>query len=106
MANNSSPTTGRIYKTDGTTVNVVDLLGGGGVLPIDNLATFDITNFTPLNGLVIGEDGKAYDLVTLLEAAGLPEEAVAQVVAAAIAQAQEIIDDVTEVNGGDFVWVE
>lgn len=106
MANNSSPTTGRIYKSDGTTVNVVDLLGGGSALPIDNLGAFDITKYTPLNGTVIGEDGKLYDLVALLEAAGLPEEAVEQVVAAAIAKAQEIIDDVTEVNGGDFVWVE
>lgn len=32
--------------------------------------------------------------------------AVAKAVAVAIAKAQEIIDDVTEVNGGDFVWVE
>ena len=34
------------------------------------------------------------------------EDKFAQVVAAAIAKAQEIIDDVTEVNGGGFVWVE
>jgi len=58
-----SPTSGRIIAEDGSTKNIVDLLGGGS--PVSN-AVYDINQYSPRSGRVIGEDGKLYNLVDLL----------------------------------------
>jgi len=65
--NSMSPASGRIIAEDGSTKNIVDLLGGGS--PVSN-KVYDINQFSPRTGRIIGEDGKLYNLVDLLENGG------------------------------------
>ncbi len=58
---------GRLINEDGTTSNVVDLLGGGE--PVSE-KKHNINQYAPRNGRVIGEDGKAYNVVPILKEIG------------------------------------
>lgn len=49
--------TGRIKKSDGKTVNLVDLLGG-----TDTGERADIERYMPMGGDYIGEDGHVYNI--------------------------------------------
>ena len=62
--NSMSPASGQIIAEDGSTKNIVNLLGGGS--PVSN-KLYDINQFSPRTGRIIGEDGKLYNLVDLLE---------------------------------------
>lgn len=65
--NSYSPASGRIIGENGSTSNIVDLLGGG--TPVSE-HTYNIDSYSPASGRVIGEDGKPYNLVDLLKNAG------------------------------------
>ncbi len=67
MMKNDSPASGRVITKDGQVVNIVDVLGGG--TPVSN-RQYDIDQYAPRGGLILGEDGKAYDLVSLLQGKG------------------------------------
>lgn len=67
MMENYSPVSGRVITKDGQVVNIVDVLGGG--TPVSN-RQYDIDQYAPHGGLILGEDGKAYDLVSLLKSKG------------------------------------
>jgi len=58
-----TPASGRILAEDGSTVNIVDLLGGAAPVADE---VYDIEAYSPRSGRVIGEDGKLYNLVDLL----------------------------------------
>jgi len=64
-----TPASWRILAEDGSSVNIVDLLGGGMVSPVSE-KVYDIYNYSPRSGRVIGEDGRLYNLVDLLANGG------------------------------------
>ncbi len=63
MSKTTAVTTGRMVSANGQVVNLVDVLGGG--TPVSE-AQYDIEQYAPHSGLVLGEDGKAYDLTRML----------------------------------------
>lgn len=60
---NYSVSSGRLINEDGTTSNVVDLLGGGEAV---SEKKHNINQYAPRSGRVIGEDGKSYNVAELL----------------------------------------
>jgi len=62
-----APASGRILAEDGSTVNIVDLLGAAA--PVSD-TVHDIEAYSPRSGRVIGEDGKLYNIVDLLAGVG------------------------------------
>lgn len=62
-----SPRSGRIRKSDGTTENIVDVLGGGTPL---NESPVNINNFSPQGDRIIGEDGNVYSITQLFKNLG------------------------------------
>lgn len=95
MGSIRSPISGRIYKTDGSIVNIVDLLNTCNVQPVKGLPKYDIDEYAPLSGFIIGEDGKVYSLAELLTAINTSEETIMQAI-------QTVLASVTEINGGTF----
>ncbi len=63
MSKTTAVATGRMVSANGQVVNLVDVLGGG--TPVSE-AQYDIDQYAPHSGLVLGEDGKAYDLTRML----------------------------------------
>jgi hypothetical protein len=62
-----SPRSGRILQSDGTTRNIVDILGGG---TPKRMAKLDIQFFAAQGDEIIGEDGNVYSFTELLQSAG------------------------------------
>ena len=80
--NTASPQGGNYIAANGRVYNMVDLLGGG--TPLGD-QVYDVRQYAPKCGLVLGSDGRVYDLTALLfaaahrqsepqAAAALPEE--------------------------------
>lgn len=63
MSKTTAVASGRMVGSDGQVVNLVDVLGGD--TPVSD-AQYDIDQYAPHSGLVLGEDGKAYDLPRML----------------------------------------
>jgi hypothetical protein len=62
-----TPQGGNYIAANGRVYNMVDLLGGG--TPIND-QVYDVRQFAPKCGLVLGSDGRVYDLTALLLACG------------------------------------
>ncbi|MFD2705465.1 hypothetical protein [Salibacterium lacus] len=62
-----SPRSGRVKQSDGTTQNIVDILGGG--TPLDK-APVNINKFAAQGDEVVGEDGNVYSFTQLLQNVG------------------------------------
>lgn len=58
-----SPQGGNYLAANGRVYNLVDLLGGG--TPIND-QVYDVSQYAPKCGLVLGNDGRVYDLPALL----------------------------------------
>lgn len=67
------PSSGNIITSDGSIVNLVTLLGGG--TPVSDVQ-YDPDSYSPASGLILGEDGRAYDLAELLKNHGSDSEPV------------------------------
>lgn len=61
--NTASPQGGNYIAANGRVYNMVDLLGGG--TPVND-QVYDINQYAPKCGLVLGSDGRVYDLTALL----------------------------------------
>jgi hypothetical protein len=66
-----TPQGGNYIASDGRAYNIVDLLGGG--TPV-NSQVYDVRQYAPKCGLVLGGDGRVYDLPALLLAAAARRE--------------------------------
>ncbi len=66
----STPQSGNYIASNGQVYNIVDLLGGG--TPV-NAQVYDVRQYAPKCGLVLGSDGRVYDLPALLLAAASRE---------------------------------
>ena len=95
------PVNGNLLTSNGTIVNLVDALGGG--TPVND-TRYDMAQYSPRSGLILGRDGRAYDLIALLQGAlsAAPELAARALVA----------DDALKLNGravyflSDSEWTE
>lgn len=63
----AAPQCGNYLDASGCVHNMVDLLGGG--TPVND-QVYDVRQYAPKCGLVIGSDGRVYDLTVLLREAG------------------------------------
>lgn len=57
------PVNGNLVTSEGTIENLVDALGGG--TPASE-ARYDVSQYSPRSGLILGNDGRVYDLIALL----------------------------------------
>ena len=61
-----SPINGNLLSKNGAVHNLADMLGGG--TPVED-QRYDMSQYSPRSGLILGSDGSVYDLITLVQTA-------------------------------------